>query len=333
LKISKSRQINTQALCIISSWLSSVGVPHTVTQPGSPELAAGFDLLVDRKDSRGRKSQRRTRVVVQVDLLAPVPKDIDILVLVEDVMSLDRNKALEAYYSITEATGWGRPNPLVDRGPEPQGKTHDIHLLIIRHRELRSAPNLSEQVFKEHYDREITFMVRALMTRSPGVRFVLQRAGETPETLFNICRLVACNFHHKYRDIRGSDDQNKTWFRAHLKQRILNAVTQWKRQERNVLPDEQTVAVALNDGWFEPEQTLPESQDEGDRREGRVVPSLMDYLSGFGHVQRITLLTQYATKDDRFIDPEAKRLANKLLAEERDERCDSGCCAPAEAVV
>jgi hypothetical protein len=59
----------------------------------------------------------------------------------------------------------GKPIP-VDRGPNPEGKVRDVHLLIIRHREWRNAPDLSEHVLHSTYDSTIRFFVR-LVLRDP----------------------------------------------------------------------------------------------------------------------------------------------------------------------
>lgn len=353
MKITKSRLTNTQALCIIDSWLASAKIPHIVTNRGD---STGIDIQVQKKGSA-----EFVNVVVQVNRLAASPATADLVVLVEDIMSLDRAEALHAFHNITAAAGWGRPSPVVDRGPEPRVKSHDIHLLIIRHSEFRNAPNLSEKIFREVYDTDITFMTRALL-RDIGIRYVTQRAGESFESLFVIGRLIACNFHHRYRDVRGTQAQNRTFFRAHLKQRIKNAVTQWRRHERNSLPDEQTVSIALHGAEFEAEPSthmcfdLPEDhtylldldvkqrrklsdeekatrvrlvQEQKDRRaRQKAMPGLDEYLSTVSHTKRIALLTEFATKDDRFCDPDVKRVAAKKLVEEQT-RCTNGCCAAA----
>lgn len=366
-KISKSRQSNVMALCVLDSYLTACGIPHEVND-GSQQA---FDLLVLKRNQG--KERFFARVSVQVDRLARAP-DTDILVVVDDVLSLNREKGLEAFHSITEPLGWGKPIP-VDRGPEPEGKTHDVHLLVIRHREWRQAPDLPERVLKEVYDPTIKYFSRVFL-RS-GHAEVIANAGEDFDSLCVIGRIIAHNFHHKYRNVRASAEVNAKYFSQHLKQRFSNAVQQWRRAQTNILPDEQTLSISQTgtidvvrrqlDGTdfqierhFDPNSEeddsylldlsekeatkLPRSvrnrraklvQDRQKEREqyehalldaGVGLGKIQNYLSMMDHPRRLAVLSGEADKDARFIDPNVKSLAAKLLAEER-KRCDNRCCA------
>lgn len=345
----KSRQSNVMALCVLDSNLTACKIPHLIVSGKD-----GYDLLVQR---HGR-DEDYAKVAVLV-AAAPAPH-ADLTVLVESVLSLDRDANLAAFWTITEALGWGKPVP-VERGKAPEGKIRDVNLLVMRHCEWRQAPDLPEHIIKSVYDPTIRYFAR-VMLRS-GARDVLERCGEDFESLVALGRIIAHNFHHKYRNVRASKEVNANYFAAHLKQRYANAVSQWRKHQQNVLPDEQTLAVTFGD---EDASVQPHEQDEDHSRlvemtakEQRSLsprlkkirlklveerderdairaaqPSLKDRLESMDHEERIAVLTTAADQDSRFIDPEAKRLAQKLLERERAQCITVACCVaePVEAL-
>jgi hypothetical protein len=337
-------QTNQYALCVLDSYLTASKIPHEVL-PGED----GVDFRIQEKSSK-----RMVTVSIQVE---KQPVSADLVVLVEDVMSLTLPR-YTAFHSLTEPLGWGKPIP-VDRGPAPEGKVYDTHLLVIRHREWRNAPDLPEQVLAEKYDRIIRFLARIVL-RDPNRRAIVMHAGEDFDSLCLIGRIIAMNFHHKYRDLRNTEQFNRTAFGAHLKQRFRNALTLWRRQQESNLPDEQTVAIGLTRDVngslesFDPAKQESENNENNENKEYllglapwavvrlpwqlkkvrdgmlkqraiRAGQGSLDTQLGTIHSERMQLLMEVAGRESRYVDADAKALAREKVSMEMTRCLDHEC--------
>jgi hypothetical protein len=249
-RIPKNRQTNSQSLSVLTSWLAAAGIEYTL-----PLDESGVDLRVQKKDHQ----DAHLNVAVQVDLLASAPENIDTIVLVDEVLSLNREQAFAAFHSITEPAGYGRPVP-VYRGEDPKNaqgkkiKTYDFDLLVFRHCEFRNAPNLPPEILGK-YKNVMLAACRTFYRRNPKV---CRRLGYELEDLMTPAMVWTHSFHHKYRNVKGSDNDNRRNLAAHLNQRFFNSLTQIHRREASALPDEQTVNICSTGDVFGEHVQKPE---------------------------------------------------------------------------
>ena len=229
---------NATAVNILRAWLNAVGVP---TAPAQEE---GYDLLVGALDGG--------EVAVQV-ALHPDESGLGgaVKVLAGDLTGKKVERALAAFHQVTDAAGYDRAQPF-DRGVDPElnekGNPRKLHyrdedfLVAIRHNEFRRAPNPPEDRWKQ-YRPTIEKTSWAFLRNN----FELcARNGFDIGDLLTYARAWTVNFCGRYEAAEARYFDNERKLHVHLQQRFLYDLRPiLEKKERNVLPDAETVSLAL----------------------------------------------------------------------------------------
>jgi hypothetical protein len=194
----------TQALCVLDSWLTASGIEHTI-QPTNPEVK------VRTKD----KSAYLEYSVSDLDL--------------QSLLSTDPDLSLPEFHTLTQPAGYGKPIPVSRQHNFPKGNAKDFFLTIIRHKEFRNAPDLDNDTIKK-YHRIITNCAYAFKNRHYQI---LQDMGIEFKELYHWGLIWAHNFHHKYRALFASEETNQCYLAQHIKQRFGNALVFIEIQHKN----------------------------------------------------------------------------------------------------
>jgi hypothetical protein len=145
-------------------------------------------------------------------VVATVYKDNSVLnggiaIKAEDITSYDFNVALSAFWSVTEAAGYGRPLP-VDRGPAPTGRvryTTHFEDVYLRHTILRRSPNRSEADLEPYMPTMRSAARRAFYHWNS----VFRPMGFDVEDLQNIGVAYLLEFMHNYAYSKVAEDRIK----------------------------------------------------------------------------------------------------------------------------
>lgn len=228
---------NATAVNILRAWLGAVDITHR------PSEKPGCDLTVTGQDG--------TELEVQVLLPGDPPADGAIHVKARDFTGKRAERALEAFYAVTDAAGYPRQEPL-DRGAGPakneQGNPRKLHyrdddfLVAVRHTEFRRSPNPPAERLKFYKStmektawRFFNLNYGLCVRNSLGVDDLLQYAS---------CWVV--NFIARYEtQVEVHHDNERKCYR-YLQQRFntdLKGVL--LKKERSALPDAQTVSIGL----------------------------------------------------------------------------------------
>lgn len=228
----------SRALTILVGWLDATKVPYSLEADLEKDLTVGT-LPV--------------KISAVTDITAPL------------------DKALKVFWSITEAAGYGRPQP-VDRGTprcmrchqpleveatkclnvecqanQPQRvKFEDApELVAIRHREFRQTANLPDSVYQDDdYKRIMKWYCYNFHRRN--LRLCQDMAFDV-EDLETYAMLYLTNFHGRWRKIGAKKGENGKMFCSYLQQRFYSDLLPLlKRKSQNILADEETVDLGLD---------------------------------------------------------------------------------------
>jgi hypothetical protein len=247
---------NATAVNILRSWLNSLKIPN---RPGD---GSGSDLTVVTADGKN--------VEVKVCLRGEAPPADKVVVFSNEMTGKKTDVAVAAFHRVTETAGYGKPVPL-DRGAEPEknanGNPRKLHyrdeplLVAIRHTEFRRSPNPPDDRWKL-YRPTIEKTSWAFMRLNYELCL---RNGLGIDDLMSHARCWTVNFCARYETPTPVNHDNERKLYAYLQQRFANDLRMiLKKKERSVLPDAETVAVALYgrpDHWTQDPQALMEEAE------------------------------------------------------------------------
>lgn len=296
---------NATAVNILRTWLTAVG--GSVRTSKTP----GFDLTLVRADG--------------TDLEIQVTKRKDetltgegIQVVAGDLTGRSPQRALEAFYRVTDAAGYNRVRP-VDRGAGPvlneKGNSRKLHykdeefLVAIRHTEFRRSVNPGS-------DRWAKYKVVMEKTAANFMRQnydLCARHGLTIDDVMQYARCYVVNFCTLYEipedQTTWCDNERKC--HAYLQDHFTLGRTSSLRailhkKERSMMPDAETVGICLFGKPDADTEVSPEAEDAPDfdyigkhceldtssasARRASASAKLTQLLEQLPHNQRIELL-------------------------------------------
>lgn len=243
MKLKESR-----ALTILVGWLDAVKVPYRL------DVAADRDLTVGEVPVKIVSGQPTTGTTICADdLTAPL------------------GKALKVFWTITEAAGFGKPEP-VDRGTRRCMRCHQEmvmeatvcpnlecradrpdrvkfedapELVGFRHREFRRVANLPSSVYADDDYRRIMEWYCHKFYRN-NIKLCQNMAFDVCD-LETYAMIYLTNFHGMWRKINAPKGENGKMFCSYLQQRFYSDLLPlMKRKAANVLVDEETVNLGLD---------------------------------------------------------------------------------------
>lgn len=315
---------NATAVNVLRSWLRAVNVPLLPRK-------AGCDLAVTGKDG--------TPLFVQVSMNPDEPtKDGVLKVLARDVTGKKIEVALAAFHQITDAAGYDRAQPL-DRGAGPelneQGNPKKLHysdedfLVAMRHNEFRRSPNPPADRWQQ-YRPTIDKTVWAFLRNN----FELAaRHTLGYDDLASYARCWVVNFCARYEIQNPKNNDNEKLLYVYLEQRLRELRSILQKKERSMMPDVETLSLALYGRPHVDTEVTPSIDDEEveeidleyvarrceldtstpeARREsaGKKLAELLDQLP---HDQLVETLQTAAA--NRFFDITARKEASRRLKE------------------
>jgi hypothetical protein len=242
MKLKESR-----ALTILVGWLDAVKVPYRLDQAADRDLTVGeipVKIVVDQPTAG--------TAIRADDLTAPL------------------DKALKVFWTVTEAAGYGRPQP-VDRGarrcmrchqeltdekicPNPdcgttrpdRVKSEDApELVAIRHREFRQVANLPASVYADDDYRRIMEWYCHKFYRN-NLRLCQNMAFDVSD-LETYAMIYLTNFHGRWRKINAKKGENGKMLCSYLQQRFYSDLLPLlRRKAANILVDEETIDLGLD---------------------------------------------------------------------------------------
>lgn len=235
---------NATAVNVLRSWLTAVGIRS------SRSTVTGFDLAVRCQDG----SELEVQVTKRQDETMP---GAGIQVLAGDITGKKLQRALDAFWRVTDAAGYERQAP-IDRGPEPapnaQGNPRklDYHdepfLVTIRHTEFRRSPNPSSDCWRK-YHKVLNQVVWNFLRMN--VELCMRQGVEFDDVMsYARCCLVSFVARHEIPEDEVTCHDNERKATSYLQQRLYLDTSSSLRvilvkKERSVMPDPQTVAVGL----------------------------------------------------------------------------------------
>lgn len=161
------------------------------------------------------------------------------------------DKALPAFWELTERAGYGRPE-VINRGVAPAGVRYkdDPELVAMRHREFRQVANLPEHVYRnENYQRIIAWYCGRFFRTN---YHLCQCAGYDVDDIKTYAWLYLTNFYGRWRhlDKDVQDDTgygNGKMFCSYLQQRLYSDLKPLLiRKSRNIVIDAETAELGTN---------------------------------------------------------------------------------------
>jgi hypothetical protein len=253
---------NATAVNVLRTWLRTVGVPVRAS------VVEGFDLTVVRADG----SDLEVQVTKRLDPLVGQGLQVS----ASAITGKRFQAALAAFYSVTDAAGYDRVQP-VDRGAEPalntKGNPRKLHykdedfLVAIRHTEFRRSINPSDDRWTKY---------KAVMEKT-SASFMRQnfelcaRHGLTIDDVMQYARCYVVNFCTRYEipedQTTFCDNERKCY--AYLRQQFCTAPTSSLRaillkKQRSTMPDTETVGICLFGKPDADTEVSPDAEDETD---------------------------------------------------------------------
>lgn len=230
---------NSTAVNILRTWLGAVGVPVRLSD------VPGCDLTVGNADGTERQVQVRIGNAPQLAQ--------DVLVVEASAFTGKKlARALEAFWSVTDACGYERQQP-VDRGAEPElnevtGNPKKLHYkdaafdVIIRHTEFRRSVNPPSDRWKQYKST----MEKVCWSFLRLNHDLCQRHGLNIDDLMQYARCYVVNFCTRYEIPNPVHFDNERKCYRYLQQRFASDLRPiLLKMERSTLPDAETVALAL----------------------------------------------------------------------------------------
>jgi hypothetical protein len=183
----KTTSRRTRAVAKLSSWLKASRIPH--------EARPGGALLVTGKDER--------QVLVVVTEGAPVPENA-LPVDLENIWSRDMGEALEAFHKVTQALGYGSPQPVPERTRSEELTHHDFWM---RHTEVAVSPNPDPEVFVR-YKPIIDVRVRRFCA-NPKNRYLLWAIGMDEDDVRSLVMTWVVSYECLHKVLLSTDHDNE----------------------------------------------------------------------------------------------------------------------------
>jgi hypothetical protein len=227
---------NATAVNLLRSWLTAVGIQ---SKPGSGD---GIDLVVIGPEGE---------TTVQVALGAPGSAAAAVTVPAKHLTGKNMNRALDAFYSVTDRAGYDRRQPL-NRGDGPelneQGNPRKLHyrdedfLVSIRHTEFRRAPNPEEGKWEQY---RVT-MEKCSWAFLKSNSTLCARHGLEIGDLLQYARCYVVNFCARYETPTPKFFDNERKCYSYLRQRFNSDLrSTLLKKERSMMPDAETVRLGL----------------------------------------------------------------------------------------
>lgn len=223
---------NARALLQVSNWLRAAGIePRT-------SAVEGCDLAIKRLGDSGV-------IDIKIALTAddPRPAADHLFILASELAHRNKPVAVAAFHALTEAAGYGRPEPL-SRGADPTKKLSfedNFELVAMRHKEFRKVPNPTAADLAQYSKVVDKAISRFLYINTK----ICRRHGLEKEDLRTYAQIWTCNFLGLYKVANPTNNDNERKLYAHLCQRFGNFVEVLLKKERSCIPDSQTASVAM----------------------------------------------------------------------------------------
>lgn len=305
---------NARAVCQIRTWLTAAGISYR------PSKAPGHDLTIVKSDGQ------ELELAVTSDP-ATTPNDA-LVVLASIVTNRKIRLAVDAFHEITEAAGYGRPEPM-DRGPLPPKKLNfhnDFELVSMRHSEFRRVPNPTTADMK-HYKGVIERTAWAFLRSNHEL---CVGHGLEIGDLITYAQVWTCNYLGLYVVPSPTNNDNEKLLHCHLMQRFSNFRDLLYQKGRGIFvtpedvhiatgstaftaPDTATLAFDVSDEVDEAYRArhceLDVSDDDSRRRSAAAL--LDSHLNKLTHEQKVATLSQVV--ESQFVNYDAKREASRRL--------------------
>lgn len=321
---------NATAVNILRSWLQAVGIPCTVGKDA-------IDLYV------GHVIGGSIKVAVLREGKAPAGADI--VIEAHEMTGKRVEKALEAFYRVTDAAGWDRRQP-VNRGEAPvaneKGNPRKLNykneefLVGIRHTEFRRSPNPPPDRWQQ-YKKTMDVVVRSFWNY-PGNEAFFRRQGFERQDLMQYARCFVVNFCGRYETATPLYCDNERKLHIYLRQRFVDLLDMLRRKSVNASLDRDTFVISIfgDPNWHSGKDMFEEDVDEeyverhreldvttARRRRNSATAKLKELLQQLPHDQLLAKLEE--TSENDALDITTQKEAERWLKEHR-----IGCivCSP-----
>lgn len=226
--------LRTRALCLLTTCLDAVKIPNNATSK---------DLLVVVETKSGQLLE------VSIVLESPAaPMSNKIEVLAGEITSPHRETAAAAFWTVTEAAGYGKPVAVNRPAPSLSDKGKRIYrgdpdLVVWRQKVVRQTPNAPVHVFKE-FASVVETCCRFFFNKNRDLCALL---GYDIEDLKTYGNMWLNSFWSTGRvvDVQRGDENHRLLYNF-LRQRFAEMYRQMKgSRTQNTILDRQSVATAL----------------------------------------------------------------------------------------
>lgn len=221
---------NERAVLALASWSDACGIAW--------EKSSKVENDLTMIDSAGR---RREVVVIHKPHQTILPDTLTIPAW--DLTASNHEIAFAAFHKLTEALGHGKPIP-VNRGAEPQKKLcykDDMELVGMRHGLLRLSPNVSTAT-AANYTGVIEGCTKYYYYKFK--RF-FDLFGYKLDDLISYSNMWFLIFHHNYRKLYGTLDENKKILTRYIQQSFINFGQAVQSKADGCFPEGENLQVAL----------------------------------------------------------------------------------------
>ena len=283
MEYNKERQVKTKAFCQIRSWLETTKIPHTTN---------GYSIVIKTKQGEQLPiviSDGHTKATDGVQVLSDILNNKNI------------ETAVSEFYKITEAGGYGSPNPLI-RGEHVRGSyTKTPELVSFRHNEFRrvgNPPTSRIEQYKKVYNLAVNHFL--------GTNFYnTKNLGIEKEDLETYARVWTCNYIGLYEVQDPAPNENEKRLYSYIQQRLYNLLKIMSTKQKNCSSKDSDVLV-------EEETYEPQFDDEPQAIELRSTPELRSKFNQLPKTKRVKLLN--GVMEDEFAKDDTKKAAKRKLS-------------------
>lgn len=298
---------NNRALQIAASWLAACGIPMVAAS------CSEADFGIQRPDGTIQN-------VAFAESEPSLTGDHGIVKIPPQLLlSYRRNESLPAFHVLTSAAGYGEPTP-VERGAAPERAAiygQDLFLTVVRHREFRDAPDLS-QTKMDYYRPVIERVCRTQASTGPYSSF-----GYELDDLRTFALIWATIYEHRHtvpETNRNGFDNYRLLSRylshrfMELKHALMTRTDRLGDEEQNCHDKIrwQDVALEREDALLEDEAEVEapvETKSQILARRKAAATRLQAALEALPHDKFIVQLSSQS----KALDSSAKRHAQKML--------------------
>lgn len=220
-----------RALTILSGWLEAARISFRISGPDSL-IIEGPDREFKVQITNGPTSDT---AICATDLTGPAAE------------------AMEAFWAITEKTGFGRPT-VIDRGEAPESVrfSDDPELVAMRHREFRQVANLPSHIYKDpNYQKIISWYCINFFRNNHQL---CRDTGYEIDDIKTYAWLYLTNFYGRWRhmdSVEGHEDKrvygNRKMFCSYLQQRLYSDLKPLLvRKSRSIVIDKESAELGTN---------------------------------------------------------------------------------------